>query len=384
MNHRSRGRATLAALLLLLCSAASFSSSYAAVLMVPETYPTIQGAVDAASTSDTISVAPGTYTGPGNRDITIIEKSVLLRSRQGAEVTVIDCQRLGRGFYLDGWGWRPVIEGFTIRNATGTSGGGVWSLLATPTFRDCEFASNRAIVGGAVDLGLSATFEHCRFVGNEARDQGGAVSVLSGATSFVDCVLSGNFALYGGAVLSHHSSLTFTDCTITSNWSSEGGGIFAFSEAMVLERTICRDNCAGIGQEIYSNRDVTLRCSNVDLSGIIAEGIIQEEVIDLDALFCDPRACYPTEDGDYSLRADSPCLPEGNPCHVRIGALDLGCPAPASGACCLPSGGCNVYSPETCAALEGRYMGNSVPCDPDPCITPVESSSWGQIKSRFR
>jgi hypothetical protein len=33
----------------------------------------------------------------------------------------------------------------------------------------------------------------------------------------------------------------------------------------------------------------------------------------------------PTTEGDYSLRTGSPCLPAGNACGVRIGALGVGC-----------------------------------------------------------
>ena len=55
----------------------------------------------------------------------------------------------------------------------------------------------------------------------------------------------------------------------------------------------------------------------------------------------------------------------------------------------VPSGACcegEVCSFSTLADCPGTYMGTGVPCDPTRCPppTPVEESSWGRIKSRYR
>jgi len=94
----------------------------AATLRVPSQYPTIQGAIDASRTGDTVLVAPGTYA----EGLAIHDKGILtLESEAGAESTIID-----------GTGATNVIEvsasknshrtdyrisGFTIRN--GAHGG---------------------------------------------------------------------------------------------------------------------------------------------------------------------------------------------------------------------------------------------------------------------
>lgn len=387
MPRRSRGQATLNPALSLLLLVLIVGNSHGLVLMVPETYGTIQAAVDAAASTDTVAVAPGTYSGPGNRDIAITNKSILLRSREGHEMTVIDCSDLTRALLIDGWNSRPIIEGFTIRNGRGTQGGAVLLGIASPTFRYCVFASNHSSLGGAGKLGYSATFEDCQFLGNVDTGGGGAIYALQGSTSFLRCVFSGNQSIVGGAVRTDAATLTFTECTITANaCSRQGGGIFSFGSPISLERTICRGNCAESGEEIYSNRTVTLRCCDVDTTGVLADQLVLVDIIDGDALFCDPRSCdIATEAGDYRLRADSPCLPEGNPCGVLIGALGGGCPAPLSGACCLPEGDCQVVAPDVCEALDGRYVGSDVDCDPNPC-DPVPSVpvTWGRIKAGHR
>lgn len=78
-------------------------------------YPTISAAVAAASARDTITVAPGTYTG----GIEIGKPlSIVGRNR---ESTVIDATGMPNGVYVDGLdhpGLRQVVvSGFTIRNA---------------------------------------------------------------------------------------------------------------------------------------------------------------------------------------------------------------------------------------------------------------------------
>src|SRR5262245_22678601 len=64
--------------------------SAAATLRVPQDFPTIQAAIDAAPSGETVEVAAGTY-----RENLVIAKSLVLRSSSGAAVTVIDGGRTG-------------------------------------------------------------------------------------------------------------------------------------------------------------------------------------------------------------------------------------------------------------------------------------------------
>jgi len=62
----------------------------ALTIRVPADPPTIQGGLDAAATGDTVLVAAGTYTGPGNRDLDFAGKDLVLQSESGAEATILD------------------------------------------------------------------------------------------------------------------------------------------------------------------------------------------------------------------------------------------------------------------------------------------------------
>ena len=54
----------------------------------------------------------------------------------------------------------------------------------------------------------------------------------------------------------------------------------------------------------------------------------------------------------------------------------------APGACCLPDGSCLLLTVSGCT---GEYLGDHVPCDPNPCeLVPTERMSWGEMKSLFR
>jgi hypothetical protein len=91
-----------------------------ATIHVPADQPTIQDGVDAALPGDTVLVADGIYTGDGNRDIVFGGKGIVLKSENGPEVTIIDCEGSEstphRGFYFrSGEDSTAVVDGFTIQ-----------------------------------------------------------------------------------------------------------------------------------------------------------------------------------------------------------------------------------------------------------------------------
>lgn len=104
---------------------------------------------------------------------------------------------------------------------------------------------------------------------------------------------------------------------------------------------------------------------------------------------CDPNPC-PCPTGACCF-ADCVCVVlTGAQCAAE-GGVYMGdgvscdpnpcdCPPPM-GACCFDDGSCQVTSQEDCGGLwlEGQT------CDPNPCPpTPVERTTWGQIKANYR
>ena len=76
----------------ILLSVLIYNHGLSAVINVPADYPNIQQGIDASSNGDTVLVADGIYSGNGNRDITFGGKQIVLKSANGPENTIVDCQ----------------------------------------------------------------------------------------------------------------------------------------------------------------------------------------------------------------------------------------------------------------------------------------------------
>ncbi|HPQ41086.1 MAG TPA: hypothetical protein PLV45_12005 [bacterium] len=89
---------------------------FAADLLVPEDYRSIQEAIDAAADGDRILVAAGTHFGNGFRGISFLGKAVTVEGA-GMDQTVIDCEQLDRGFdFQYGEGLDSTVRNLTIIN----------------------------------------------------------------------------------------------------------------------------------------------------------------------------------------------------------------------------------------------------------------------------
>ncbi|MBI4617670.1 MAG: hypothetical protein HY720_28925 [Planctomycetes bacterium] len=160
------------------------------VLRVPSSFPTIQAALDAAGDGSVVLVAPGTYSGPGNRDLSFGGRSASVVSEEGQAVTTIDAggtdEEPHRAFVLSGGDGRDVaIRGFTMTG--GNAGGGYGGAIlcprgASPTIGDCLFLANRALSGGAIAAqdGASPAISGCEFRSNTVLRLGGAIDAEGG------------------------------------------------------------------------------------------------------------------------------------------------------------------------------------------------------------
>lgn len=325
------------------------------VLHVPSQYPTIQSASSAAGPGDTVLVADGVYSGPGNRSLDFGTDGILMRSENGAESCIIDGLGTHPAFHFFST-HAGVVEGFTIRNCSNDTGGAVeFHHGAEPTFRRCVFADNQAsFAGGAILVWHAGRIRliECVFLRNRA-NYGGAVTLASGtlAAEIVNCTFLENHAtsdggaLYlgvsfpvwgslfarntagtaGGAI--HVGPVTSGAPAIRSSTlafneaGSFGGGVACVGTASVdLSDSILWGDAAPRGPEIALLTDpewggATLALGHCDLQGG-PDAIYRETgssvmlglgIIDLDPLFLDPSQ------GDYHIAPDSPARDAGNP-----------------------------------------------------------------------
>ncbi|MFM7202865.1 MAG: MopE-related protein [Myxococcota bacterium] len=165
-------------------------------------YTTIQAALSAATSTCSVVVAPGTY----KELLDFKGKNIYLRSEMGPDNTILGPPTSGVGSivtFKTSESRNAILEGFTLQDGggtsifltnpprTGTAGGAVYVLTASPTLRKNVFYSNRASLGGAVYAQLSGLLvEDNEFQGNTATDYSAAM-ILDTCTNFK--VLSNRF-----------------------------------------------------------------------------------------------------------------------------------------------------------------------------------------------
>lgn len=236
----------------------------AATIQVPQDQPSIRAGIAAAAAGDTVLVAPGTYTGPDNRDLRV-ERQLVLRSQAGADVTILDAEYQHRILRIGGEATAGThIEGLTLRHGQapeieGASGSGIsCSGHADVLVRDCIVEDCVAIGNGAAlqTETSAARFEHCVFRGNHALNGGAAMlQYYPGQSSdpvlFFACEFTQNTAEIGGAVhLWSTDGAEFVGCTFRENVASaEGGAVYIHGPAIFRGCKLV-DNNAGRGGAI--------------------------------------------------------------------------------------------------------------------------------------
>jgi parallel beta-helix repeat protein len=235
-------------------------------LLVPTEYGTIQAAIDASVNGNTVIVAPGTYTGTGNRDIDFLGKAITVRSTDPNDpnivaATIIDCQGTSsspyRGFYFhSGENVGSVLNGLTITNGYATYGGGISCDGSSPTITNCTFSGNSAYNGcGMYNSSSSPTITNCTFNGNSASYSGGGMYNYRSSSSptITNCTFSDNSALYGGGILnSDHSNPTLTNCAFSGNIASRsGGGMYNNNSSPAVTNCTFTGNSVSPGGDYY-------------------------------------------------------------------------------------------------------------------------------------
>jgi hypothetical protein len=299
--------------------------------------PTIQAAVNLTSNGDVVELADGTYTGEGNRDV-VAGGHITIRSESGnADACIVDCQFLNLTHAFDmSLSSTVTLEGITILRAKGeyvvrTGGPVIGCVIA-----DYGVRSDRIATLGIRTFGL---VRDCIL-----RDGAIGISVNQWALfpSIVDCVISGQrYAAIetfecrpdiSGTILTDNvrglwcfdcDDVQLTGCTFSGN-----------AAAIVIER-ISYPSVVSLDRCILSFNDVTTSCDDLTTLSLGCSDVYGN--LDGDWTGCiagldgtdgnfsaDPAYCG-ADDGDYTLRSDSPCAPPGVTGCGLVGALPVGC-----------------------------------------------------------
>jgi len=265
-------------------------------IFVPTDYPTIQKAIDCSWDGGTVWVADGVYTGHGNRDIDFLGKAITVKSENGPENCIIDCQAtesdLHRGLYFHkGEDAKSILDGFTITNGYESYGGAVRCAHSCPTIRNCKIIYNNAEYGGGGILCCSSSptitnckilynnaqyyggginggaggliISNCTFTGNSAGNIGGGINLQNGDDRFsipiiTNCTFTDNVSKYGGGIRLrgdlYRLSLVISNCTFSGNMSDFGGAVLCEEGHSFIVNCILWDNTATSGPEIAMSR----------------------------------------------------------------------------------------------------------------------------------
>jgi parallel beta-helix repeat protein len=231
------------------------------VLVVPQVFPTIQAAIDAAAPGDTVSVSPGVY----HELIDNHAKAITIESTGGASVTTIDGGLAGTVVRLiANPGETPVLRGFTIQNGLGSVfGGGVFTDGGPALIEHNVVSRNFSCNGGGVEASFSsATVRDNVISGNRPNctggPGGGGIFVGgAGSATISGNLITGNVSPSdgGGISIVAAGSPTISGNTITSNTTSggNGGGISLGnqSNARIVNNVIFGNTTGGSGGGIF-------------------------------------------------------------------------------------------------------------------------------------
>jgi len=223
-------------------------------IYVPDYYPTIQEAINAAYDGDTVIVRPGTYL----ENIDYRGKAIIVKSEVGPDTTVIDGNKTGSVVtFKKGESRDSVLEGFKLTNGSGTNGqwdetygGGIYCNEASPSI------INNIIVGNRVqsDIGIHGG--------------GGGIYCYNYSSPLIEKNTieqnTGGQSINGGGIYCESfSSPTIKNNTISENTASAGGGIYCYiSNPRISGNTISYNTAFGGGIACYD-------CSPTITSNII-------------------------------------------------------------------------------------------------------------------
>ena len=336
------------------------------VLHVPDDYPTISDAFNAAAAGDTIIVHPGIY--PENlyidgKDIVIVSLMFTTGDTSYIRQTVVT----GAGEFSDNSLFSFVnissnsrLTGFTLRENITNSGGAISCVYADLVISDNYITMNEAVVANAIMLdqsspiitrnvitknrpdsfvsfadgaisigrGSNPLISHNEISYNVTSGYGGAISIHEGLNPIIEYnLIIGNSADTGGGIsISPNSTVTISNNVIANNLAEQGAAIsIGHSSNVVLRNNTIAFNRSNNGTIRIANEsslDIlnsiiwgnslpvfntysndSIRVSFTDIQGFF-EGMGNFEA---DPLFAD------TSQLNFSLNEFSPCIDRGDP-----------------------------------------------------------------------
>ncbi len=328
-----------------------------------EAKQTIQAAVDLASPwGGAVWAKEGTY----DEHVSIASYAYLYGGFSGSETllgqrdwlgneTIISPSTNGSVVSLSRGYLTNCVDGFTITNGTATNGGGIYC-SASAVIANNRVTGNSAAYGGGVYCSNSTVLESNLIDTNTASSAGGGVycigsvsslsptvsrnvianntctgsgsscggggiRITSGSVPISNNVLVGNSADYGSALHASYwlpQPMSFVNNTVSNNLGGDHGTVYLSNRTGTIANNIIASN-AGYG--IYATGTYFPTLYNNDVYGNPSGNYygISAGTGDISS---DP-AFLDSQNGNYHLAADSPCIDVGDDTKVTSGWLDI-------------------------------------------------------------
>jgi len=221
---------TVFAMLSLLAIMHQPTQASGATIYVPDNYPTIQGALNAANLGDTVYVRAGTY-----YEHLVVSKSLTLQG-EGKATTIIDGGGSGYGIYLPSTD-NATISGFTVRNCRSAvffQSGASYNLVKDTVVANSEYGFDNGDTGNNHN-----TFQNVEAYG--ITQLGLSAYAGSNYTTVIDSYFHDN---YMGIGMGWSSNWSVSGTTLTNN--TYGLGIDAADYGIVRNNIITNNSLYGI------------------------------------------------------------------------------------------------------------------------------------------
>lgn len=245
--------------------------TFAATINVPADQPTIQAGIDIARIGDTVMVDDGIYRGEGNVNIDFKGKRITVKSRNGAEETIIICEeKTGTvGFnFKNREKDTSVLEGFTIRNGFHDMAGGISLEYSSPTIKNCVIEGNNENTGIGIycfnsapiitDCIVTRSSYGIHLWGVEFEDR---VKLIEGYLHPIikNCTISNNTR--NGISCVDAVSVKIENCTVINN-GNRGITFIYFAHGDITNCHITQNSGGGLECNEYSR--MTIKDSTID------------------------------------------------------------------------------------------------------------------------
>jgi parallel beta-helix repeat protein len=214
-------------------------------------YETIQKAIDASVDGETIEVDDGTYKGFGNVDIDYKGKKIILKSKNGADNCIIDCEKKNRAFYFKTLEISDsVLDGFTIINGWTEHGGTIRCGEHRPRDSSGNLKYDEYELPGPTENTGSPLIQNCIIKNCYSAYDGAAIACNSSSPQIINCIITNNSTPsvqygYGAGISARNGSNPVIDgCVISNNSAYWGAGIYLFGSdnTAVIKNSVIKNN----------------------------------------------------------------------------------------------------------------------------------------------